>query len=160
MTQITAETTLDEPGKPLLKRLLPVLIPLLALGAGAGSTIAGLWSPMALLQPSEPAAEVHAAPAVAFLDVPRIVLSLPGSGGRSLVVTAMIDIDPAEIGQARLLMPRVVDAFNGLLAGIDPAALDRRGILEILRAEMATRAGFVLGEAAVRDLLITEFRIQ
>ena len=40
------------------------------------------------------------------------------------------------------------------------AALDRRGILEILRAEMATRARFVLGDQAVRDLLITEFRIQ
>lgn len=72
----------------------------------------------------------------------------------------MIDTDPLQADQAKLLMPRVVDAFNGLLAGIDPAALDRRGILEILRAEMATRARFVLGEDAVRDLLITEFRIQ
>lgn len=159
MTEITAET-MAGPSKPLLKRLAPVLVPVLALGAGAGSTLAGLWSPIALLGPAETAAAARAAPAVAFLDVPRIVLSLPGSGGRSLVVTAMIDTDPLQADQAKLLMPRVVDAFNGLLAGIDPAALDRRGILEILRAEMATRARFVLGEDAVRDLLITEFRIQ
>lgn len=159
MTEITAET-MAGPRKPLLKRLAPVLVPVLALGAGAGSTLAGLWSPMALLGPAETAAAARAVPAVAFLDVPRIVLSLPGSGGRSLVVTAMIDTDPLQADQAKLLMPRVVDAFNGLLAGIDPAALDRRGILEILRAEMATRARFVLGEDAVRDLLITEFRIQ
>ena len=148
----------EPPRKPLLRRMLPVLLPLLALGAGAGSTYAGLWSP--LLQPSEPAPNVQASPAVVFVDVPRIVLSLPGTGGRSLVVTALIDIDPAAADQARLLMPRLVDAFTTFLSHIDPAALDRRGILEILRAEMATRARFVLGDQAVRDLLITEFRIQ
>ena len=43
---------------------------------------------------------------------------------------------------------------------IDAAAFSRRGILEIIRAELATRTRFVLGDAAVRDLLITEFRIQ
>ena len=150
----------EPPRKPLLRRMLPVLLPLLALGAGDGSTYAGLWSPLALLQPSEPAPNVQASPAVVFVDVPRIVLSLPGTGGRSLVVTALIDIDPAAADQARLLMPRLVDAFTTFLSHIDPAALDRRGILEILRAEMATRARFVLGDQAVRDLLITEFRIQ
>ena len=141
MTDITADmvakgagNAAEPPRKPLLRRMLPVLLPLLALGVGAGSTYAGLWSPLALLQPSEPVPDVQAAPAVVFVDVPRIVLSLPGTDGRSLVVTTLIDIDPA--------------------------ALDRRGILEILRAEMATRARFVLGDQAVRDLLITEFRIQ
>ena len=171
MTDITADmvakgggtgagNAAEPPRKPLLRRMIPVLLPLLALGAGAGSTYAGLWSPLALLQPSKPAPDVQAAPAVVFVDVPRIVLSLPGTGGRSLVVTALIDIDPAAADQARLLMPRLVDAFTTFLSHIDPAALDRRGILEILRAEMATRARFVLGEDAVRDLLITEFRIQ
>lgn len=61
MTEITAET-MAGPRKPLLKRLAPVLVPVLALGAGAGSTLAGLWSPMALLGPAETAAEARAAP--------------------------------------------------------------------------------------------------
>ena len=57
-------------------------------------------------------------------------------------------------------MPRITDSYNGFLSQIDAAAFSRRGILEILRAELATRTRFVLGDAALRDLLITEFRIQ
>ncbi|MBV0890759.1 flagellar basal body-associated FliL family protein [Paracoccus sp. Z118] len=158
MADITADT-LAAPRRPLLKRLIPVLLPVIALAAGFGTTWTGLWSPASLLHgaPEPPAV---AAPEVAFLDVPRIVLTLPGAGGRSLVLTALLDVDPAHLGNAKLLVPRVTDAFTGFLSEIDPAAFDRRGILEIIRAELATRARFVLGEDAVRDLLITEFRIQ
>ena len=57
-------------------------------------------------------------------------------------------------------MPRVSDAFTSFLSGIDPAAYDKRGVLEIIRAELLARTRYVLGEDAIKDLLITEFRFK
>lgn len=148
------------PPKPLLKRLFPVLLPALALAAGLGSTVAGLWSPLAMLRPSEPGpAETQAASAT-FLDVPRIVLTIPGERTQTLALAVTLEVEPASLAQARLLMPRITDSYNGFLSQIEAAAFSRRGILEILRAELATRTRFILGDTAVRDLLVTEFRIQ
>ena len=72
----------------------------------------------------------------------------------------MVEIDPAQADTANLLLPRITDSFNSLLSQVDPVAFSRRGILEIIREELATRSRLILGDAAVRDLLITEFRIQ
>ena len=160
MTDISEPLDASSP-RPLLKRLLPVLLPVLALAAGAGTTATGLWSPMAMLRPTEPApAEVQAPPAATFLDVPRIVLTLPGERTQTLALAVTLEVAPEALAQARLLMPRITDSYNGFLSQIEAAAFSRRGILEILRAELATRTRFVLGDAALRDLLITEFRIQ
>ncbi|WP_134724869.1 flagellar basal body-associated FliL family protein [Paracoccus luteus] len=161
MTDIT-DPSGAAPPRSRLGRLLPVLIAAAALAGGMGTTYLGLWSPMALLAGGDKPAD-HAAPAgpgVVFVDVPRIVLTIPGPRPKSLALTALIEVDPASESQARALMPRVTDAFNSFLSDIDPAAFERRGILEIIRLELATRARFVLGDAALRDLLITEFRIQ
>ena len=160
MTDISEPLDASSP-RPLLKRLLPVLLPVLALAAGAGTTVTGLWSPMAMLRPAEPApAEVQAPPAATFLDVPRIVLTLPGERTQTLALAVTLEVAPEALAQARLLMPRITDSYNGFLSQIDAAAFSRRGILEILRGELATRTRFVLGDSALRDLLITEFRIQ
>lgn len=149
------------PPKPLPKRLIPVLLPVLALAAGLGTTAAGLWSPLSMLRPAEAVpSEAHAPPAAVFLDVPRIVLTLPGERTQTLALAVTLDMEPQALAQARLLMPRLTDSYNGFLSQIDAAAFSRRGILEILRAELATRTRFILGDAALRDLLITEFRIQ
>ena len=97
---------------------------------------------------------------MAFVDVPRIILSIPGERAQTLAMTVMIEVTPVDRAQALALMPRILDSYNGFLSEIDAAAFSRRGILEIVRAELATRTRFVLGDKAVRDLLITEFRIQ
>ena len=159
MTDISAST--ETPARPLLRRLLPVALPVLALAAGLGTTLTGLWSPLSLLGPPEPATQAApAAPAAIFLDVPRIVLTIPGERTQTLALSVIIEVEPGALDQARLLMPRILDSYNGFLSQIDASAFSRRGILEIVRGELATRTGFILGEAAIRDLLITEFRIQ
>lgn len=160
MTDISAPTDVSPP-RPLLRRMLPIALPVLALAAGLGTTLTGLWSPVSLLRPAEPATEAApAASAATFLDVPRIVLTIPGERTQTLALSVIIEVEPGALGQARLLMPRILDSYNGFLSQIDAAAFSRRGILEIVRGELATRTGFILGEAAIRDLLITEFRIQ
>lgn len=159
MTDISASP--ETPARPLLRRLLQAALPVVALAAGLGTTLTGLWSPLSLLSPAEPVAEAaHAAPAATFLDVPRIVLTIPGERTQTLALSVIIEVEPSALSQARLLMPRILDSYNGFLSQIEASAFGRRGILEILRRELATRTGFILGEAAIRDVLITEFRIQ
>lgn len=157
MTDIS-EPIEDSPPRPLGRRLLPILLPVLALAAGFGVTYTGLLSPLSLLAPAAPAPQ--AAPVAVFLDVPRIILTIPGERTQTLALAVVVEIDPAAADTARLLMPRIADSFNGFLSQVDPVAFSRRGILEIIREELATRTRLILGEATVRDLLITEFRIQ
>lgn len=158
MTDATADSALDPPAKASgKKRILALLLPVLLAGGGFASTYLGLWSPAALMAPKE---EAPAVPAVIFVAVPPIELNIPGGSGRHLVVSASIETDSAHQADVAHLMPRVLDAFTGFLSGIDPAAYDKRGVLEIIRAELVTRSRYVLGNEAVKDLLITEFRFK
>ncbi|AGT07447.1 flagellar basal body-associated FliL family protein [Paracoccus aminophilus] len=148
-----------ETGKKGRGGLLMIALPVLLLGAGFGTTYLGLWSPLSLFAKSE-AEPAAFAPTAVFVDLPTIVTALPGGRGRSVVLSAKIETDAAHQAQVQYLQPRILDAFNTFLADIDPAAFERRGILDILRAELTTRLGFILGDKAFSDLLITEFRIQ
>lgn len=152
------DATLDPPEKASgKKKLIPILAAVLLGGGGFASTYLGLWSPAALLTPKE---EAPALPATVFVPIPVIDLTIPGGTGQSLVLAASIETDSAHKPAVMHLMPRVLDAFNAFLSGIDPAAYDKRGVLEIIRAELVTRTRYVLGNEAVKDLLITEFRFK
>ncbi|MCZ0960245.1 flagellar basal body-associated FliL family protein [Paracoccus benzoatiresistens] len=152
------DATLDPPSQPSgKKKLMPLLAAVLLAGGGFASTYLGLWSPAAMLAPKE---DAPAAPAVIFVEVPTIELIIPGGSGRSLVLSASIETDSAHQADVTHLMPRVLDTFTGFLSGIDPAAYDKRGVLEIIRAELVTRSRYVLGNEAIKDLLITEFRFK
>lgn len=160
MTDAAAPTA-DAPAKGGLKKLLPLILALAMLGAGFASTYLGFWSPMALLKPAakeEPAAA--AVPQVQFVTLPQIVLTLAGPQLRTLIMTVEIETDSANKATVEHLVPRLSDAFNSFLSDIDPLAFERRGILDIVRDELATRAVYVLGKSGFSDILITEFRIQ
>lgn len=132
-----------------------------ALAAGGfASTYLGIWSPGALLSTAAMRQGSEPAPVAVFVDVPKVELNLPGGRGRLLTLSAAIETEAAHRAQLEQLMPRILDAYNGFLSGIDPAAYDKRGVLDIIRGEMLTRSRQVLGEAVVKDLLITEFLIR
>ncbi|MFT4013895.1 MAG: flagellar basal body-associated FliL family protein [Paracoccus sp. (in: a-proteobacteria)] len=151
----------ETPPKGGLRKLLPILLVFVMLGGGFASTFLGLWSPMALLKPS-PAHETPeaAVPETQFVSLPQIALTLAGPQMRMLVMAVQIETDAAHKPAVEHLRPRLSDAFNSFLADIAPSAFEKRGILDIIRDELATRAVFVLGKDAFSDILITEFRIQ
>ncbi|MGZ3215361.1 flagellar basal body-associated FliL family protein [Paracoccus sp. T5] len=157
MTEAVADAAETPRGKKGL--LVPIAAALLLGGGGFASTYLGLWSPAGLM--AEPAAEPQTAhAAVEFIDVPRVEIVVPGGRARSLVLAATIETDASHAADVRHLMPRVSDAFTTFLSGVDPDAYDKRGVLEVIRAELVTRTRFVLGEEPVKDLLITEFRFK
>ena len=147
---------------PAKKRglLLPVALVSLAAAAGFGTSYAGLWSPFDLPSHSAEAKSHDPAALADFAAVPPVQLSLTGTRARTLMLSAMIETEPGKLSDVEHLMPRVSDAFNGFLSEIDPAAFDKRGVLEIIRAELLNRTRFVVGENVVRDILITEFRLK
>lgn len=129
-----------------------------AIAAGVSSTVLGVWAPLSMLDKAEAPANVVDAPS--FLELPRLLISLPATPPRTLAISVVIETPAQDLAQSRLLQPRLTDAFTAFLSDIDPAAFARRGVLEVVRAELTTRAGYILGPEAVRNVLITEFRIQ
>lgn len=153
-----APTPPDSPPRKRSK-LIPLALTAVAALGGFGAAYTGVWSAMDLLSPAE--AKSHdEAPVAEFVAVPVIELTLQGAHARNLVLAAMIETTHEEVKSVEHLLPRVSDAFNGFLSGIDPVAFDKRGVLEIIRAELLNRTRAVLGDDTVSDLLITEFRLK
>ena len=149
-----------EPASSKKRKLLPIAAALLLAGGGFASTYLGLWSPAQVIRTQADRQSNASDVPVVFVNVPAIELSMPGGRGRMLSLSANIETDTKHQKDIAHLMPRVVDAFTVFLSEIDPAAYDKRGVLEIIRAELLTRARLVLGDEAVKELLITEFRIK
>lgn len=129
---------------------------LLAGLAGFAPTYLGLWSPRELI------ARTASAPAmeVGFVELPVLTVSVPGPQAKQVQIAIILEIDERHRAEVEHLIPRVVDTTTTFLTGISPEAYERRGILEIVRAELTTRAVQVLGEGRIRDLLLTEFVLQ
>ena len=156
-----ADSPAEETSKGGIRRiLLPLGLVVIMTGGGFASTFLGFWSPMALLAAKQEAPPETQTPTVEFVDVPQIVLTLAGPRPRMLIMTVKIETDQLHRPEVEHLIPRILDSFNGFLSDIDPAAFEKRGMLDIIRDELATRTVFVLGKDAFTDILITEFRIQ
>lgn len=158
MTEAVADAAQIPRGKKRL--LVPIAVALVLGGGGFVSTYLGFWSPAGLMEQPAATESLTAHAAVEFIDVPRIEIVVPGGRARTLILAATIETDASHAADVRHLMPRVSDAFTTFLSGVDPNAYDKRGVLEVIRAELVTRTRFVLGEEPVKDLLITEFRFK
>lgn len=148
----------EKPQKKRSRLLLPLAVAALG-GGGFASTWLGIWSPLTMISDAQATAR-PAIPQVDFVTIPTIEVPIPGGTRRSVVLTASIETDAAERPRIEHLMPRISDSFTGFLTKIDAAAYEKRGVLEVIRAELLIRSRFILGEDPVKELLITEFRIK
>lgn len=157
MTEEAGNEAEKKPGKS--KSLLLVAVATIALaGGGFASTYFGFLSPGELLAKKEHVDDPFAT--IDFVELPPIVTTITGQTPRQVRIVARLEVEAGNIEVVEKMLPRVSDAFNSFMAGIDPAAFDKRGVLEVIRAEMVTRTGFALGEGMIRDVLITEFAIK
>lgn len=148
----------NEPSAPKKRGLLLIALPILLLLIGVALGFFGVWSPLAMLEKADEPEQFESQ--YVFVDVPQIVLTLSDPRSRSLVLAVKIETEPQHVAQILFLQPRILDAFNGFLSDVDPSAFERRGVLDVLRNELATRLIFILGKETFNDILITEFRIQ
>lgn len=154
-----SDATADEqpPARRGRSKLLLAGAVLIAGFGGFAASYLGYVSPTALMA-SDKAAEAHG-PAPGYVDVPRIMLPLAGRN-RQLVLSIKLETTAEQVAGIEQQMPRILDSFNSFLSDIDPGAFDRRGVLEIVRAELQARVDMLLGEPRVGNVLITEFAIQ
>lgn len=97
---------------------------------------------------------------VEFVEVPQVQVPLLGTRGRIVSLSASIETTSEFRSEVEYLMPRVQDIIISFLSGVDVDAYDKRGALEIIRAELFSRTRMVLGEDHAKDLLIREFLIK
>ena len=159
---IALETEAEEgSGKKSKKGLLFGLIGALLLGGGGFyATYAGLIGGQAApeAEAKEPKAEVQELPAVSFVELDPLVVSLgPNARNRHLRFRASLEVEPAYEEDVMKLKPRVVDVLNAYLRAVDTAMLEDPHSLVKLRAQMLRRIQLVTGEGRVRNLLILEF---
>ncbi|MRX49705.1 flagellar basal body protein FliL [Paracoccus sp. S-4012] len=138
------------------RRLAILTLPVLAAGLGFGSSYLGYWSPGALLQ----GGGSEAAPQVVFVDVAPINVTLPDARPRTLHLVVKLETTEAAKSRIEALSPRVIDSFNTFVTGIAPAAFERRGILDVVREELGSRARLALGEDLPVEVLIIEFGLK
>ncbi|MDO5529785.1 MAG: flagellar basal body-associated FliL family protein [Paracoccus sp. (in: a-proteobacteria)] len=144
----------EVPRRSLLRRVMLPALAVLCAGAGFGASYSGTVSPGAFLA-RKPAV---AAPSWTHTELPR--MTVPLAGGRDLHLAITLESPMAAAPALAADLPRIADSYNRFLANIDAAAFSRRGVLEIIREELLTRAQAISGAAVVEDILITEFAIQ
>jgi flagellar protein FliL len=134
--------------------ILAVFLTLAGAGAGFAAGFLGLV-PMPGGHGDSPAA---AQPAVAFVAIEPVVISVSGIDGVShLRFAAQIEVDPAHLAEVGALTPRILDVFNSYLRAVDPTLFGERAALVKVRAQLLRRIQLILGPDRARDLLVTEF---
>lgn len=102
--------------------------------------------------------EVEEMPAVAFVPLDPMIVSLPGGGvSTHLRFSAQLEVNPEYTEEVETLKPRIVDVLNGYLRAVEIAELSDPAVLVKLRGQMLRRIQVVVGDGRVRDLLIMEF---
>ena len=156
------ETTEEAPPK---KSKLPMILGLvLAIAGGGGGFFAvssgmiGGTSSDESHSAEEEKEEVEDMPAVAFVPLDPMIVSLPGGGiSTHLRFSAQLEVNPEHAEEVETLKPRIVDVLNGYLRAVDIAELSDPAVLVRLRGQMLRRVQVVVGDGRVRDLLIMEF---
>ena len=158
-----AEAEGEPPKKKSKLPLLMGFVLMLALGGGGfyatySGMILGGGSASADHAAAQGSGAGHALPAIAFVPVEPLVISLGSSGrARHLRFASQLEVGAAFQEEVTLLMPRILDVLNGYLRAVEIRELEDPTALIRLRAQMLRRVQIVSGEGRIRDLLVTEF---
>lgn len=153
----------QEPDAPKKRSKLPLLIGvILALAGGGGGYYAVdtglLFGTEQHEADDENVYTDHEMPDVSFVAIDPIVVTLAaGDRLRHLRFSAQLEVPPSAKSRVEALLPRVVDVFNSYLRAVEIADLEDPTALLRFRSHLLRRAQLVLGDDAVRNLLIMEF---
>lgn len=144
---------------PRPRRRLPLVIALALAPLAGGGAFYAVWSGLVPLPGGGgPGREAAAMPAVEFVPLDPIIVSLAaGARIRHLRFSAQLEVERGRAAEVRALLPRILDVLNGYLRAVEPAEIEDPAALLRLRAQMMRRIAMVVGEGRVRDLLVTEF---
>lgn len=136
--------------------LVGLVLALLCGGGGFYAVYSGMILPPASDE-AKPKSDKEPLPAIAFVPIEPLIVSLGQGANRQLRFRAELEVDPAHQKDVEALMPRVLDVLNGYLRAVEISELQDPTALIRLRGQMLRRIQLVTGKGSVRDLLITEF---
>lgn len=157
MADATIDTPVEKPKRS--RKGLILMIGFVVVMAAAGFSASFLGLVQGLLTGGESAVDDHGETvgAPSFVPIEPITMVIPGSPPRQFRLSAQIEVGPDQAASVVALMPRVQNVLQGFLRAVEPDALADRAAWFDLRLQMLYRVRMVLGEATVRDLLITDF---
>lgn len=145
------------PTKKSRKKLLLIVAALLLLLGGGGGAAWFLWIKPA---PEEHAAEDHAEPVTAeeLVDVAEMTVNLRTSDGAAKTLRIHLMLVPGDKDKEAITasLPLVLDAFQPFLRELRPEDITGSAATFRIKEELMIRANAVLGQGAVRDVLIQD----
>jgi flagellar FliL protein len=153
---------------PAAKRKLPLKLIIIAAAAlvvvAGGGTGAYLALSGGSKEKTQEAKGQGSAPrAVAFLDLPDMLVNLSGTGERTqyLKMKIVLEVpDQALIAQIQPVMPRVMDAFQTYLRELRASDLEGSAGLYRLKEELTRRVNAAIEPARINAVLFKELLVQ
>ena len=100
---------------------------------------------------------VEALPAVEFIDLPAVIVSVNTGESRHLKFHAQLEVNAGQFSEVEKMIPRIMDVMNSYLRAIDLTDLEDSLALVRIRGHLLRRIQIVVGEGRVRDVLVMEF---
>ena len=98
-----------------------------------------------------------ALPAVSFVDLPPVIVSVNAGDSRHLKFHAQLEVNAKHIADVEKMQPRIMDVLNGYLRALEISDLEDSLALMRIRGHLLRRIAIVTGEGRVRDVLVMEF---
>ena len=162
-------------GKGKLLLVAGVGLALVAGGGGAAAWYAGLFAgPGAAAEAAVPMADGHAAgagehgepspaPAVAFVDIPDLLVNLRSDSPRLryLKLRLALEVDGEPTADAvRRLMPKIMDSFQLYLRALTLDDVQGATGMQRLKEELGARANLAVDPVRVSSVLLKEMLVQ
>ena len=159
-------------GKGKLLLVAGVGLALVAGGGGAAAWYAGLFAgPGAAAEAAVPMVDGHAAgvgepspaPAVAFVDIPDLLVNLRSDSPRLryLKLRLALEVDGEPTADAvRRLMPRIMDSFQLYLRALTLDDVQGATGMQRLKEELGARANLAVDPVRVSSVLLKEMLVQ
>lgn len=132
----------------------------LIIAAGAALLIGGAGTGYALLGgESHEAAPGEEAKAVAYVEVPEMIVNLRSADGRARFLKLRFILLIADAGRSdeiKKKLPVILDALQPFLRELRPEDLNGSAAVFRVKEEMMARAASALGAGVVRDVLIQD----
>lgn len=146
-------SAVDAPKKKRRKLIAAAAAAVLLLGGGG----AGWWF---LAPHGEEAASATPEPieAEALVDVPAMTVNLRSLDGATKMLRVHMMLVPGPAGKEKVegQLPLIIDAYQPFLRELRPEDIAGAAATYRVKEEMLIRANSVLGEGAVRDVLIQD----
>jgi flagellar FliL protein len=109
-------------------------------------------------QASDLPTEMESLAEVAFIKIPKILVSLgPRSTNKHLSFETQLEVPLQFQADVEHILPRIVDVMNSYLRALETEDFESPIILMRLRSQLLRRIQVVAGKDRVNDLLIMEF---